>query len=440
MAARPPRGEVVRNPVKGGGFTYALRFTANGKRHYVTLGRPRDGWTDNRAQQELQSTLAAVRSGTWRPWEPAPEPQLDPTFHAFASEWFDATRDEWRENTRLDYEWQLRVHLLPFFLEHRLSQITVAEVDRYRNAKLAENRAILARTAKRKGKPRMLEYTDKQGRRCQRPERPLSASSINRTITRLGQILEVAVERELIGRNPAKVGGKRRRMKSSQAPRVYLDRAEQIAALLDAAGRIDAESRPDQWLPRRAMLSTLTYAGLRISELLDLEWRDVDLAAGRLRVRASKTAAGVRYVDLLPALRDELSALKARGECAGLVFPSAAGTRQDRNRVRARVLAGAVKAANEALAAEGLTPLPDGLTLHALRRTFASVLVALGRDPRYVMDQIGHTSPTVTLGIYAQVMRASDVDRGRLRALVGDEAYLEPDVAARELITTPARR
>lgn len=68
------------------------------------------------------------------------------------------------------------------------------------------------------------------------------------------------------------------------------------------------------------------------------------------------------------------------------------------------------------------TPLPEGLTLHALRRTCASVLVALGKDPRYVMGQLGHTDPTVTLGIYAQAMTSSDDDRERLRLLVeGDD-------------------
>jgi len=46
------------------------------------------------------------------------------------------------------------------------------------------------------------------------------------------------------------------------------------------------------------------------------------------------------------------------------------------------------------------------------------VLVALGKDVRYVMDQIGHSNPNVTLGIYAQVMRVSDVDREQLRTLV----------------------
>jgi hypothetical protein len=46
------------------------------------------------------------------------------------------------------------------------------------------------------------------------------------------------------------------------------------------------------------------------------------------------------------------------------------------------------------------------------------VLVALGKDPRYVMAQLGHTDPTVTLGIYAQAMTSSDDDRERLRLLV----------------------
>ena len=128
-----------------------------------------------------------------------------------------------------------------------------------------------------------------------------------------------------------------------------------------------------------------------------------------------------------PVLRDELGALKAQRDPVApreYVFPSAVGTRQDRHRVRGRTLAGAIKQANKRLEKEGQAPLPEGLTLHALRRTFASVLVALGHDPRYVMDQIGHSNPTITLSIYAQVMRASDEDRASLRQLVEGGDYL----------------
>src|SRR5450755_1456100 len=82
----------------------------------------------------LQNVLADVRRGVWRAPhpEPAPPPVADPTFHEFASEWWAAKRDELSRKTQIDYEWQLSNHLLPFFARHRLTQITVAEVDRYR--------------------------------------------------------------------------------------------------------------------------------------------------------------------------------------------------------------------------------------------------------------------------------------------------------------------
>ncbi len=172
--ARPATGQVVcderrKSPV------FALRFRAYGRREFVTLGSVEDGWTPTKAEEQLQNVLADVRRGIWRPPHPEPAP-VDPNFHEFASEWFEANKGEWRPNTRVDYGWQLTNHLLPFFRGHRLSQITIAEVDRYRAAKVREG--------------------------------VLSATSINKTITRLAQILEVAVEYEMIDLNHAK--GKRR--------------------------------------------------------------------------------------------------------------------------------------------------------------------------------------------------------------------------------------
>ncbi len=418
-----PKGAVVKKAARGGGHAYALRFTAYGERRYVTLGRSDAGWSDAKAQAELERVIEEVRAGTWSAWEPPTEPEPEPTFHEFASEWFAARRGEWRESTQLDYEWQLSAHLLPFFKDHRLSEITIAEVDHYRESKVAEARAIEAAAAK--GRPRVREYTDAAGRRQRRPDRTLSPTSINKTITRLGQVLEVAVERELILRNPVRVNPRNRKLKATRPKRAYLDRAVQVTALLDAAGEMDREARSNGQVPRRALLATLTFAGLRIGEALELRWRDADLAGGRLRVRQSKTDAGVRHVDLLPVLRDELATLKAgAADPSGdaFVFPSATGrTPLDRNRVRNRVLTPAIEKASERLESASGAALPEGLTLHGLRRTFCSILVALGRDPAYVMSQMGHTDPTVTLGIYAQVMRCSENDRVQLAALVAGE-------------------
>lgn len=97
-------------------------------------------------------------------------------------------------------------------------------------------------------------------------------------------------------------------MKATTPQRSYLDRAEQVEALLTGAGDLDAGARSDyRGLGRRALLATLVFAGLRIGEALSLRWRDVDLAGGRLQIGEAKTAAGVREVELLPALRGELA-------------------------------------------------------------------------------------------------------------------------------------
>jgi len=181
-------------------------------------------------------------------------------------------------------------------------------------------------------------------------------------------------------------------------------------------------------LGRRALLATLLFAGLRIGEALALRWRDVDLASGRLRVGEAKTAAGVREVDLLPALRDELTEHKAGirdPRPDGLVFATTEGTPQTATNVRRRVLAKAVEKADERLAKEGKSPLPERLTPHSLRRTFASLLFALGRTAPEVMDQLGHTDPKLTLRVYARSMRRGEDENQRFQALIAGRE-LEP--------------
>ena len=139
--ARAPTGQVIRRP-GGRGCTYALRFRAYGRRRYLTLGSADQGWTEARARVELANILADVRRGLWRPLETHPvaeAPTTEPTFHEFASEWM-AMREQERLAARTieDYTWCLSNHLLPFFKDHLLSEITVREVDRYKTGKAVE--------------------------------------------------------------------------------------------------------------------------------------------------------------------------------------------------------------------------------------------------------------------------------------------------------------
>jgi integrase len=379
--ARSPTGQVIERHGKRGA-TYALRFRAYGARQYVNLGLAAEGWDRRRAETELENVLADVRRGIWRPPKAGLEteqPREEPDFHTFASEYVEARRLELRPRSVEALEWALSCHLLPYFASFKLSAITVEEVDRYRAAKVREQRLV---------------------------ERSLSNGSINKTLKVLAQVLDVAVEYGHITSNPAR--GKRRRLKAAKPRRTWLE-IDEVKALLEAAGE------------HRALLATMTLAGLRVGEVVSLRWRDADLARGVLRVAESKTDAGVRTVELSPDLLDELKSHKAKtafGAQDDLVFPTTNGTARDRSNVRSRVLAKAINRANEALARTGQSPIQEGVTNHTLRRTFASLLYEAGASPAYVMAQMGHTSSALALEVYARKMQRQRDTGARMDALL----------------------
>lgn len=373
---RPASGSVIAKKTKSGVTSYAIRFRVPGRgREYLHLGYSPE-WSHRKAEQELARVQADIARGLWHSPEEVYASQREaPSFHVFASEWIAGREQEGLRPRTLEYfAWTLTNHLLPFFADDPVDRITVERVDRYSRAKRTEGR--------------------------------LSAGSINKTLETLSAIMEVAVEYGYAPSNPAK--GRRRRLKVTKPKRPFLE-PNQVAALLMAAGECDAEDRSNRRF-RRPLLSVLAYAGLRIGELLSLRWSDVNLAAARLRVRESKTDAGVREIDIQPELHDELVAWKQttrHSEQGDLVFPTATGKANNRNNVRRRVLMRAVHRANERIAQEGgCEPLPDPLSPHALRRTFASWLVAEGEDAAYVMGELGHTDPTMTLALYARALKS----------------------------------
>jgi integrase len=76
-----------------------------------------------------------------------------------------------------------------------------------------------------------------------------------------------------------------------------------------------------------------------------------------------------------------------------------------------------VERASALLAKDDRDPLPEALTPHTMRHTFASLLTALGEDPGHIMDQLGHTDPAFTFRVYRHSMRRDEGERERLRAL-----------------------
>ena len=96
-----------------------------------------------------------------------------------------------------------------------------------------------------------------------------------------------------------------------------------------------------------------------------------------------------------------------------------------------RRLKTAIKHANVKLAELGIEPISDRVTPHSLRRTYASFRAALGDDPLYVSEQMGHKDVRFTLNVYSKaVKRRAKLSGAYLaefdRALLGQISMLHP--------------
>ena len=105
---------------------------------------------------------------------------------------------------------------------------------------------------------------------------------------------------------------------------------------------------------------------------------------------------------------------------------------RERNSVRTRVLYGAIEKANELLEEEDRPPLPEGITFHALRRTYAALRAELGEHPAITAAQMGHRDPRMTLRVYTDVTG--------LRPQTGWEACWETPIGHDRAPRTTSRR
>ena len=166
-----------------------------------------------------------------------------------------------------------------------------------------------------------------------------------------------------------------------------------------------------------SIFHTLTWTGLRRSELLGLRWKDVDLILASLRVVQSvqrlntgefivqepKTASGRRTIALSPAsclvLREHREKQEADATLLGrqlaeddLVFSHPDGSPRDPSTLT--------------LAFRRLTRRVglDGVRLHDLRHTMASLYLEQGVNPKTVAERLGHASVTITLDLYSHCL------------------------------------
>lgn len=308
----------------------------------------------------------------------------------FADEWLTQQKPRLRPTTCALYESYLRWHIKPRLGNRRLASITVDDV------------ATLI-TDMQQG----VRFRERDGQLVRCSGKSYAAWTIRGVLVVLSRVLGRAARVGLINTNPVHRLEKEERPKTTPREFPSLDSAS-IGRLVTAT--------PTRY---RTLVAVSVLTGIRQGEALGLRWQDIDTKERLLRVRVQlgrdgrlcepKTQAAKREVPIPPTLARMLAEHRRQAFARGLAKPTdfvfaseTGGPLNHRNIVR-RGLEKAIENAQ----------LPR-LTWHDLRHVAASALIAQGASVSYVSRILGHSSPSITLSIYAhEFARAEHADRTR---------------------------
>lgn len=285
-----------------------------------------------------------------------------PTVSEFRESFMTYSRTNNKPSTVYAKEWMLDVHLIPFFGAMKLDAIGPAEFEKYKAGKLADG---------------------------------LLKKSINNHLTALRKLLNLAVEWNVLDKAP--------KVRGFSEKHDYVSEDEYLT--FEEADRFLRAAAPE-W---RTFLVVALKTGLRVGELVALQWQDVDLVAGHLVVRRTLwngqegPPKGGRNRKV-PLSDVALATLKAHRHLRGpYVFCHEAGKRLSHSIVKDVVPSTCTRA-----------KLSKRVTTHGLRHTFASHLVMRGASLKAVQELLGHESIDMTLR-YSHL--TPDVKRDAFRLL-----------------------
>ena len=301
------------------------------------------------------------------------------TTQALLTEWLEGyEKERVKARTYARYQGLIQSHILPTLGETHIDTLSHTEIREFLLRQKSEGNV---RTA--------------GGR--------LSATSTNLMLTVLNLAFEYACDMELLPKNPcAKVHRTREKSKKIEA----FTRSEQRR--LEEALLCSND-------PRLFGILLCLYTGVRIGELLGLEWQDVDLERGLISINKTvyrnkneygewnvvvdtpKTEASDRIIPL-PAYITQMLIERKTNARSIFVIENKKGERM------------AIRSYQYLF--ERLTQKAEvrRLNFHALRHTFATRALECGMDIKTLSEIMGHKNASITLNRYAHSMMDTKIE------------------------------
>ena len=336
-------------------------YDQQGKRQRQSLP---EGTTKGQAKETLRDIEEAVTKGIYIPLKKTP------IFSEVAKEWIEYKRPRLRETTWEVYEGHIRNHFHD--LDNlRINRITIATVERF--------------------------ITDRQNQ-------GMHIGTLRKVLVTLGQILSYSVRHKYLDHNPLKEAerprgqGKRNQKDDLEGEKIKVLNTSQISDLL-------AQVQSSKY---RTLFMLAIFSGARQGELLGLKWSDVDWEISQIHIQRTfskgrfftpKTKTSKRKIDLGPSVLTELKKWKLAcpKNKLDLIFPNKAGEPINYSNMVQRHFLPALQGAE----------LPR-VRFHDLRHSYASLMINQGENIKYIQTQLGHSSPTVTLNVYAHLMKPTN--------------------------------
>ncbi|ACN17856.1 Phage integrase family protein [Desulforapulum autotrophicum HRM2] len=337
---------------------YVLDFyDLEGKRKWITMPK---GTTLKAAKEELRKVEDDLATGNYI------SPKKTPTFDQVAQEWLDHKKMNIRASTWAVYEGHTKNHF-PEFKNLKIHQITIQRVEKF--------------------------ITDRQAA-------GMNLSTLRKILVSLRQIFNLAVKRGYCPRNPLDYADmpKSQGEETDGADKIQILTHDQITAFLEVV----TEQK------YHVLFSLAIFSGARQGELLGLKWSDILWGDSQIHIQRSfnnqrfydtKTKGSNRKIDIGPVMLKKLKKWRLACPPGGLdlVFPTAKGNPMNHNNMVNRYFLPGLKAAKL-----------ERIRFHDMRHTYASLLIDQGENIKYIQAQLGHSNPTVTLNVYAHLMKGTN--------------------------------
>ncbi len=236
----------------------------------------------------------------------------------------------------------------------------------------------------------------------------LTLKTVRNILALLQKILNSAVDWGYLAKNPFQGSGKDK----VRIPQMSREQKGWTLTPKEIRGLLDCCADDTHTIILMALLT-----GMRRGEILGLRWGDVDLDENTIHVKQAlyyKRGShwgekvgfvflqpkynSIRQIDMSPelrgALREHWLSCHKENNPLDLVFTNSKGKPIEPDNFYKRRFLPVVKAANI-----------GSLRLHDLRHTYGSLKIEQGENLKYVQQQMGHSSITVTVDVYAHLLR-----------------------------------